>query len=109
MRRMALVRTTVASEREANALASRLVDAGLAACVHVQQVRSSYRWHGRRADEKEWLVEARTTWRLRRQATASMREGHAYELPLVERAAVAVDAAYARWAEQEMAAARHGT
>src|ERR1041385_2487533 len=54
---MALVRTTVGSRDAADALARQLVNQGLAACCHVGEVRSTYKWKGTLVEEPEWLVE----------------------------------------------------
>jgi len=97
---MALVRTTVGTEAQAHALADRLVDDGLAACVHVTSVRSSYVWKGRREDTAEWLVEARVLHRRIHAAVEAMKDRHPYELPLVELLPTWVDAAYASWAKR---------
>lgn len=50
----AIVLTTVASEEDAAGLARLIVEAGLAACVHIEAVRSIYRWKGEVQDESEW-------------------------------------------------------
>lgn len=96
--RMAIVRTTVATERQAEHIAQRLADGG-AACVHMQRVRSFYDWQGKRHDGEEWLVEARTTPGGASVARSIMLEGHPYEIPIVESWRVHVNAAYARWAD----------
>jgi periplasmic divalent cation tolerance protein len=99
MARMLLVRTTVAKDAQARAIADALVGAGLAACVHVVPVRSSYVWKGRREDEGELLVEARVLPRHAKAAARRMREGHPYELPLIEVLKVTVGDDYAAWAK----------
>lgn len=99
MARMALVRTTLPAQAQANALADALVSAGLAACVHVTKVRSTYIWQGRQEETDEWLVEARTLTRRAAQAEARMLEGHPYEVPLVEMLKCNVSGAYLAWAK----------
>lgn len=79
-----LVRTTVGSRPQAEALARRLVDQRLAGCVHVAEVASSYRWEGRVQAETEFLVEARTRPGRGGRVAQAMRDGHAYKLPLIE-------------------------
>lgn len=96
---MVLVRTTVATQAQAHALADALVEAGLAACVHVTAIHSTYRWKGRREEGEEWQVEARALPRRLRALQARMAEGHPYELPLVETLRVIVNPAYAKWAQ----------
>lgn len=96
---MAVVRTTVGSPDAAQTLARRLVEGGLAACVHVQEVRSLYRWKGELQDEPEWLVEARALASRVGAVREAILQGHPYEVPLVEVLAVTgVPPAYLDWA-----------
>ena len=53
--------TTVDSAEAAEALASALIEQGLAACVQVAQVRSYYRWQGQVHNVPEWLLTVKTT------------------------------------------------
>lgn len=102
-RQAVLVRTTVETRMQAEALARRLVDARLAACVHVQEVASVYRWQGRVQQETEFLVEARTTPGRRGDVERAMLDGHPYEVPLVESIRpTALSAAYAAWMKGEV-------
>lgn len=82
----ALVRTTVATRADAERLARRLVEQRVAACVHVSEVASVYRWEGTVRQETEFVVEARTTPGRRGDAERAMLDGHPYEVPLVETA-----------------------
>lgn len=81
---LALVRTTLPDDAAARTLARRLVDEGLAACVHRMPVQSTYRWNGAVREEGEVLVEARVdpprVEALRKRILAL----HPYEVPLVE-------------------------
>lgn len=81
---MALVRTTVDRRDRADALARQLVSAGLAACVHVQEVRSVYRWQGKVEEQHEWLVEARAVESRAVAVREAMLADHPYEVPMVE-------------------------
>jgi periplasmic divalent cation tolerance protein len=99
-----LVRTTLPSRAQAEALAQRLVDARLAACVHVSEVASVYRWKGQRLHETEQVVEARTSGALLDNVRAAILDRHPYEIPLVEAWAMqGVPAAYAAWARDQLA------
>jgi periplasmic divalent cation tolerance protein len=81
---MALVRTTVGSRSHANDLARQLVNGGLAACVHVQEVRSIYKWDGKLEEQQEWLVEARALESRAVAVREAMLADHPYDVPLVE-------------------------
>jgi periplasmic divalent cation tolerance protein len=98
--RMTLVRTTVATEAQAHALADALVQSALAACVHVTRIHSTYRWKGRQEEGDEWQVEARALPRKTAAVQKRMAEGHPYELPLIETVKCSVNDDYAKWARQ---------
>lgn len=96
---MALVRTTVGQRDDADDLARRLVTSGLAACVHVQEVRSTYKWEGRLEQQLEWLVEARALESRADAVREAMLAGHPYEVPLVESlTATGIPEPYLAWA-----------
>lgn len=97
--RLVLVRTTVATHAQAQALAQALVGEGLAACVHTAAIQSTYHWKGKTASEPEVLVEARTTPDREVAVRRRMAEGHPYELPLIESLPVEANPEYARWAK----------
>lgn len=95
-----LTRTTLPSEAEAAALAKRLTGSGLAACVHVSAIQSTYPWEGALHRDAEWVVEARSLASHGPAVVAAMTDGHPYDVPLVESWTARVHgAAYARWME----------
>ena len=56
-----VVLVTVGSAREAETIATALLEERLAACVNVTSpVRSLYRWEGRIADDREWQLVIKT-------------------------------------------------
>jgi len=96
---MALVRTTVGTRDAADTLARLLVHAGLAACCHVSEVRSTYRWKGKVVEEPEWIVEARSLESHVVAVREAMLVDHPYEVPLVETLTVTgIPKEYLDWA-----------
>ena len=96
---MVLVRTTVGTRAAADALAVQLVNGGLAACAHVHEVRSTYRWQGKLVQEPEWLVEARALESRAVAVREAMLADHPYELPVVEMMTVTgISQEYLDWA-----------
>ena len=76
----ALVLTTVASTR-ADAIASALVEAKLAACVSIFPMRSVYRWQGEVQREAEWQLVIKTRLDCFAQVEEIVRSLDSYELP----------------------------
>jgi periplasmic divalent cation tolerance protein len=76
-----LVLTTVADEEQAGDLARSIVDAGLAACVQIQPIRSVYRWKGETCDEPEWRLMIKTTGAQYAKLEQHIKTNHAYETP----------------------------
>jgi periplasmic divalent cation tolerance protein len=98
-----IVLTTTSSEEEGRALAQSLVEAGLAACVQIQPIRSVYRWKGEVCDEPEWRVAAKTAAKKYGEVERHIKERHSYETPEIVR--VEIDggsAEYLRWIEESV-------
>jgi len=73
---------TASSEKEAQTIASALVEREEAACVNtVPMVRSVYRWKGKIWNETEHLMIIKTTQTLLEDVTKTVKEFHSYELP----------------------------
>ncbi len=94
-----VVYTTVADEAAAVALADRIVDGRVAACVQiVPRIRSVYRWQGTVRHDDEAQLVIKTTVDRYDALAALVVEHHPYELP--ELVAVPVShgsAAYLDW------------
>ncbi len=101
-----IVFTTVASDADAAALADRLVEDRLAACVQVvPNVRSVYRWEGavRRDDEVQLAI--KTVASCVDAIEDLFRAHHPYDVPeLVAVRADRVGAGYRAWIEDEVRA-----
>jgi periplasmic divalent cation tolerance protein len=76
-----IVLTTAATEPEAALLARSLVEARLAACVHLHAIRSVYRWEQTVLDQPEWRLAIKTTARLYAAVEAHIHERHSYQVP----------------------------
>ena len=72
----------VDTEEHASAIAGRLVDERLAACVQVGgPVDSTYRWQGAVETAREFLLVAKTTEARLDTLTELVRELHPYDVP----------------------------
>jgi periplasmic divalent cation tolerance protein len=102
MSRILLVLCTCPDRDSALAIATPLVEEGLAACVNIgEPLTSIYLWQGRLEQSRECLLLAKTTVERYRELESTIRERHPYELP--EIIAVPVEtglADYLQWVEQ---------
>jgi len=77
-----VVLVTAASRRECRKIARHLVEAKLAACVNITQaVESLYRWEGKIADEKEFVLLIKSTRDLFPEIKAEISRIHSYHTP----------------------------
>lgn len=77
-----LVITTVPDGAVGDALATRLVDRGLAACVNIgATVTSIYKWQGQIERDGEVMLTIKTTKQRFDELARAIRDGHPYELP----------------------------
>jgi periplasmic divalent cation tolerance protein len=77
-----LVLVTAGTKRQARAIARRLVDELLAACVNiVGPIRSVYRWRDAVEEEAEFLLLIKTRASLLSRVERRVIELHSYEIP----------------------------
>ena len=99
------VSTTLATREQAEALARRLVDARLAACVQlVGPITSVYRWKGEISRDEETLLLIKSRRDLVPAIAALFREAHPYEVPeLIATEVVEGGASYLAWLAESLA------
>ena len=96
---MLIVLTTIPSTEEAEALAAKIVEARLAACVQIlPQMKSVYVWEGKLRREGEHLLFIKTLPEKFDELSAFITANHSYDVPEI----VAIDAErvsepYLRW------------
>ena len=97
--RVLFVLTTVSTDAEARAIAERLVNERLAACVNaIPGLRSLYRWKGAVEESREILLLVKTLESRYEDVARAIREIHPYELPeIVALGADRVEETFARW------------
>jgi periplasmic divalent cation tolerance protein len=99
MTEMLLVMTSLPDQAAANALAKRLIEAKLAACVQLQPgVQSIYRWEGRICEEQETVLVAKTTAAQWPAISAFIKQNHPYDIPeIIAQPMAHSDLDYAQW------------
>jgi periplasmic divalent cation tolerance protein len=99
-----VVLSTCVSVKEANRIATELVEKKLAACVNlVSGVRSVYRWKNKIEKSQEVLLVIKTSRALFENVRSAIEKVHSYELPEVIALPV-VDGAepYLEWMDREL-------
>jgi periplasmic divalent cation tolerance protein len=82
MTELLLVMTSLPDMEAAKALARRLIDVNLAACVQLQpSVQSIYRWEGRVCEEQEVVLLVKTTAAQWPAISAFIKQNHPYDVP----------------------------
>jgi periplasmic divalent cation tolerance protein len=99
-----VVLCTCAAEDEAERVARALVEARLAACVHVlPKGRSFYRWKGALEDAAEFQLVIKTSRPRFDAVRAAIERLHSYEVPeIIALAVVDVAPKYFDWLEQNL-------
>ena len=99
-----LISTTLPSKDTATAVARRLVEEKLAACVQVSgPIHSTYRWEGRIEQGEEWLCTAKSLSSLFSRIERAIGDLHPYDVPeIIATPLVDVAASYAKWLEQQV-------
>ena len=100
-----VVLTTCGNDEDATALARKLVEGRLAACVNtVSKVASTYRWKGEVQQDQETLLIIKTTASRLAALEQAVREHSKYELPeLIALPVAAGGADYLAWIGESVA------
>jgi periplasmic divalent cation tolerance protein len=76
-----VVLTTTAEESEAQAIATALVEAKLAACANLFPVQSIYSWQGAVQSDCEWQLVIKTKLTLVKAVSDKISALHRYDIP----------------------------
>lgn len=96
------VTTTVGTLEDAQALAGKLLERRLAACVQLDEVAASlYRWEGRVCSDPEVRLSIKTVPEVRDVLLAFLEQQHPYELPQFIASVQAGSPRYAAWVREE--------
>ena len=104
IRSMLIVLTTTPTDREADLLAAKIVEARLGACVQIlPQMKSVYVWEGRVRREGEHLLLVKTLPEKFDELSAFITANHSYDVPeIVAIAAERISDAYLEWIKSVM-------
>jgi periplasmic divalent cation tolerance protein len=101
-----VVLSTASTAAEAEAIARRLVEERLAACVNVVTgVKSFYRWKGKIEKSPEWLLVIKSSRGRFEELRAALEKLHSYDVPeVIALPVVEGTKNYLHWMEGELGA-----
>ncbi len=76
-----MVITTCGGKEEAETIAMRLVEQGLAGCVQMVAIESVYRWEGAVENAQEWMLICKIKASDYEKVEAAIRSAHSYSTP----------------------------
>lgn len=101
--RYGVVLATAASKAEAEAIASALIEAKLAACVSFTPIQSMYTWQGTVHQEEEWQLVIKSELALFDAIAAKVKAVHSYEVPEIIALPILAGAdTYLQWISEQV-------
>lgn len=99
-----VVLVTAGNLRESRKIARRLVESRLAACVNITQpIRSIYRWKGKVANDREFLLFIKTTRELFEEVKTAVTRSHSYTTPeIISLPIIDGSPDYLQWIEESV-------
>lgn len=96
------VTTTLDDREQARAMARRLTEAHLAACVQLEEIESIYPWEGQVVQAQEWRLHCKTVPERVAQLQQAIADTHPYQVPDIHVTHMhCVHSAYAEWVAGE--------
>lgn len=95
--------TTVADRGDAERMARVAIEEGLAACVHADSIRATYRWEGRLREDDEIRLWFKTTPEGADRLVARLEALHPYDTPALIRLEASANDDYANWVRDSVA------
>lgn len=83
MKKYCVIQTTFGKKPDAKKLAKMLLEKKLAACAQISTTESLYFWEGKMIDDKEFVLELKTTQDLYPKIEKIILQNHPYDLPQI--------------------------
>lgn len=99
---MIILYITASSLKEAAKISNALLDKKLIACANILKSDSIYRWKGKKVNEKEFIIHAKTTEKQFSKAEKLIKKIHAYEIPCIIKIPVKSNSEYLKWVRGEL-------
>ncbi len=98
---MKLLYITVEDEKEAENLASKLLEKGLIACGNIYSMKSIYRWNGNVEKEPETVLLAKTSSEKVEMAREEVAKLHSYDIPCILTIDANANEDFLNWIKEE--------
>ena len=96
-----MILTTTGEQEQAKNLAAMLVKAGLAACVQITTITSTYTWQDELHQEPEWLLLIKTRADLYSKVEQALQDHHSYDTPeIIQVPIIQGSPAYLDWMDE---------
>jgi len=102
MNNFIFVYITNPSEKEAKKIARHLLAKKLIACANIFPIKSMYQWKGKLADEKEFVLIAKTSSKNFEKVKKEVEKIHPYEIPCIARIPVSSNEKYFNWLKNQL-------
>jgi periplasmic divalent cation tolerance protein len=76
-----IVKTTFESKKDAEAIAKKIIEAKLAACIQLSEVESYYKWNNKTENSHEYKLEIKTLSKNYKKLEKLIIKNHKYEIP----------------------------
>ncbi len=95
-----LITTSCNNLKEAKAIANRLLEDRLAACVQISKVMSTYIWQEEIDEMDEWSVSIKTLQKNYGEVVKVIKELHSYQLPEIIAHEFSCEDEYLNWMKE---------
>ncbi|MBI2668065.1 divalent-cation tolerance protein CutA [Candidatus Woesearchaeota archaeon] len=103
MNNFILVYITNPTKEEAKKIAKHLLNKKLIACANIySNINSLYHWKGKIADEKEFILIAKTTEKKYEKVKKEVEKIHSYTIPCIIKIPVSSNEKYFDWIRSEI-------
>ena len=103
MPKLVVVSTTVSDGEQADKMAGAILSSALGACVQTSEVISRYFWEGKLCEEKEFLLQVKTTELCANKLQEFITANHPYKVPeVLVFPVISASASYAKWVSEQI-------
>ena len=100
--KMTLIYITCKDEQEAVKISKHLLDKRLIACSNMHPVRSMYWWNDKIADEKEFVIMAKTKEKNYEAIKEEVKKLHSYDIQCILKIKAEANESYGKWVDKEV-------